>query len=795
MMPLKKRQRQTLVCSNCKRRKSRCDRGKPACGNCIRLGNRETCHYFISPSEKGGDGGDSPGESAGSNGALERWQFVRAHSCGRVDLTAGRTVVFGKRSAVYVAGVLSTDAVRYRDLYLELLSVFSHAAIKKTVSQLHAQAQVGAQEASLPNSVKRVIRMEDEGMLQESSPYILAKHKKVHQSLVDGFAQSRYEGRQQFADVEEAAKQHLVERYIFLQKVLPAFKKHVLPLIPIYDERMLCVTVEQLYDDYQKRGKFSAKNGDLITVATILLITRLVYLAIRFDKCSVVNVKYNRILELDTEPYAALAYELLPRDKLLRKVTLPQLQCLILLRFHNWCSPMDGDGESLQYSNVLMGTIYACCKEIGASWLSFKEPDKYDFAKARGSNSRFTMAFAEMEPGEVDSANESVVKLYQQIWAVVLHWDRNVSMLTGLEPIIGTSMKPAAMSSYNNWYADMISLDYLKWQLLTRINEDPSEVNLEEVKPIISEIRQRLGQFTSESELAFEQELILQLVELSILHAAFIGPTSNVSAAEHRKNYQELLERIIHLSGIFITYFHDPPTTNHQYGRFYTNKIVEVAMYRVYQILTGLILRISSACQDQSLKPTLMKFYKNLCSLYFNELGYDYYQVFKRLFEAKVKYKILEQTANPVFIMLRYLFAEIQSGNMESMKSQELIGLIYGEYKKMGGELNLDMMDLWNHIVPTQCDHNIGLNSLFTTEIFPTDQYSDYNLFVSFYDYASNKLTEDTNQAAEKSIAHNPSTSIHDLCKGGASPHFDLLEGILDPLDFMTYLDSIPGET
>lgn len=41
----KKRQRMSIVCVNCKVRKIRCDRGRPSCGNCVKVNVGHLCHY------------------------------------------------------------------------------------------------------------------------------------------------------------------------------------------------------------------------------------------------------------------------------------------------------------------------------------------------------------------------------------------------------------------------------------------------------------------------------------------------------------------------------------------------------------------------------------------------------------------------------------------------------------------------------------------------------------------------------------------------------------------------------
>lgn len=44
-VPRKKRLRASVVCSNCKKRKIKCDRGKPACGNCVKSNVSNFCFY------------------------------------------------------------------------------------------------------------------------------------------------------------------------------------------------------------------------------------------------------------------------------------------------------------------------------------------------------------------------------------------------------------------------------------------------------------------------------------------------------------------------------------------------------------------------------------------------------------------------------------------------------------------------------------------------------------------------------------------------------------------------------
>ncbi|AET39956.1 Oaf3p Ecym_5183 [Eremothecium cymbalariae DBVPG len=802
MSQVKRRHRLTLVCTNCKRRKSRCDRGKPACGNCIRLGNRETCQYF--PAALGTEGEfDEVSIDSNVSCLQNKWQFVRIHSPNMVDLMAGKILICGKRSATWIIDPLGTEAIQNRDVYLELFNIFVHVSIRKTIGKLRAISKSDCQQQgrSLPNSVKHLMEIDNGQVEPESSHSLLSKHQKVYRSLFEKYANNRFQLRKQFCDTgnvdedNELVKVYLVDKQIFLQKVWPHFKRYILYLIPIYDPEVLLIGIQQLYKDFETNGKLSSKNHDFIIFATILLITRLVQLSIRFDKCTITNAKYNRIADIKTEAYVAVVNHCLLRFKIFRKVTLPQLQCLLLLRFHNWSSPMDGDGEALQYSNVLMGTIYASCLEMGINWLCMKCPSRYDFENIQ--KKQFGLKSEDHVNSGFETTDDDLMRLYQQIWAVVLHWDRNLSLLTGKEPIIGKSLK-FEQREVANWHVNMISTDYLKWSLLNIISDSYNEVDLTELTSILKQLKNQVAMYAGNSPLDFEQELILQAVNLSLVHAAFIESRSNFSSFGFSDVHSELVERIIHLAKLCFHYFYDPPTSEHQYSRFYTNKIVEVVLHRLCNIMPGLVLRISGSPKAPSVKAGMVRFYYNLCSLYFNELGYDYYQVLKRLFESKVKYKIIEQSNEPLEIMFGYLVHEVAQGNQEKLLKLEFVKSIYEEYKSLQDENNnCDLTKLWKQLMPfEEIDENNEIWSLFGESTFLEGKYEEYNLFSSFYDYASKMLTEDTKLAATLPLTEDISAqSATQLNIENGRYQFDLLEGILDPLDFISWLDDATYQT
>ncbi|AMD22483.1 HHL287Cp [Eremothecium sinecaudum] len=792
MLQLKKRHRLTLVCSNCKRRKSRCDRGKPACGNCVRLGNKDTCEYFPS-SVKMEDIGDFNPESTKQECVQQRkWEFVKTKNTTSVDLTTGKIIVHGKMSATYMASPLATNSVQHRDLYFELFNLFSDVAIKKTVKQIVGTGAGSQDGNSLPNSVKPLISFDGPNNDDKLSPPLFSKHKRIHKSLFDKFSQHRYELKKQFtiSDIDNLVDSYLLDQVIYMQNVWPHFKKYVLPLVPIYDPDVLLNDIENFYSDYKMKGKLSVKNNDYITFATILLTIRLVQLSINFDKSTVTNFKYNKILKLNTEAYPTVVNCCILQSKLLRKCTLPQLQCLILVRFHNWCSPMDGDGEWLQHSNILQGTIYASCMEMGINWMCIRCPERFDFEKLRNGNEKLSAYSDAKGEGEGEINNEEMIKLYQSIWAVVLHWDRKLGMITGQEPIIGKSMKCGTVKAAGTWHVDMLATDNLKWKLVNTVNEMQDEFNLEEARLTIQDLRKKIESLSRNCSLDFEQELTIQLLELSVAHACYVGPLNDGVTFDYTEAFTELVERIIHLTKIFVNYFHSFPTVSHQYTRFYTNRIVEIAIYRVCNIMPSIILRMSNIPKALSMKPIVVKFYHNLCSLYFNELGYDYYQVFKRLFKTKVMYKIIDKSSEPLRMMLNYLIGEIALANDKQMLNIELMRLIYEEFEAIKCS-DHDVTEIWGRIMPPANDEeSIDIYQLFSEAVFDENQYNSYNLFTSFYDCTSNKITENTSIASTDSITNNP--ILCPIPSKKIDSRFNLLEGMLDPMDFVSWLDDIP---
>lgn len=166
----KKRHRITLVCTNCKKRKSKCNRTKP-CGTCIRLGDTESCVYLTESlgnleSSTALDGADQLRNQTNfaerSNLGLVKkrrlslsrqdkdyWQRIQEETLTPgyyvpmneetplfIDLIPNGFYLETKRSANNLFALFTDRAIENRDPYLKAMVTFRSIAVRKMMQKL-----------------------------------------------------------------------------------------------------------------------------------------------------------------------------------------------------------------------------------------------------------------------------------------------------------------------------------------------------------------------------------------------------------------------------------------------------------------------------------------------------------------------------------------------------------------------------------------------------------------------------------------------------------------------------------
>lgn len=605
-----------MVCTNCKRRKSKCDRLKPICGNCSRLGDQATCVY-------GPELGNKPVKSESPRLISHYFETVRSNQPTIIDLTPGGILINRKRSCTSYIAPLTPAAAKRRDPYLQALESICAVdkARRKTQAKGTDKTLAGPSAGALPQSMRFLESIERQNVEEQATA--ASKHKQMCKHIFEKFGKYRRD-RSSIPFVEDKNPiQEMPDAQDFFNYVLPHFLSHNLVLCPIFDGRRLERHLKALYQKCKETSEPQLDVDDQACYSTVLMVTCIVQLSVKFAQ-SEDSPLLSKIASINTKHYISIANDCIFTRKSQRKCSLLRLQSLLLLRFYHWCAPDDGDGEYLQQSNMLMGTIVAACYTLGIGWQCFRDP--------KGLLSGLT-SNGEYNTDDLDTD----VSEYKMIWSVVLHWDRKVSLLTGQQCIIGNSIKFNG-SGVESPTISMLRYDSIMHRISCMVSDDPRHVDSDNVKRLLEifgqTIKMGTGDTTSDSEGNFELTLISQLVELVIDHAHMVHSEKTASPEEFHEGVQSLFEKILQITYSCEHYLYSYEGLD-KFTKFYTNKIVDIAFDHVSAILPSLILRSGRSCEKDT-KLTLQNFFNNLLSACFNTLGIEYYQCFKRLFTSKL---------------------------------------------------------------------------------------------------------------------------------------------------------------
>lgn len=815
---VRKRNRLTVVCSNCRRRKSKCDRQIP-CGNCVRLGDKDTCVYI---KEAKGErapinvriGKTQTSNSRGNSVSLAKKQVsidtVQEDGPEYISMIPNGRFIEVKRSAMTMFSLLTDIAVEHRDPYLKSLITFRMIAIEMTVNRINGNKQQGNSNPSLPQSFAPLSIFDSDGDPLSSEGFF-KQHQLIHKSLFDKFGKYRKDDSAKYNEREDFIGDHLPSRAIIFEDILPFFESYISSIAPIFNLELLKYEVKEFYNTWEATGKLSFKNFDHVVYCIILLITKLCQLSINFSKYS--SKLQSRIQTLQTNKYIAIVNHYLFEMKSLRKCTLMQLQCLLLLRLYHWCGPEDGDGEVLQHGQILQGTIIASCKEMGISWLSLLTPDDY-----------FFKLVAECRPSPAIMSRDDYKKILGMIWSFVLYWDRKMCLINGQECFIEKSFAYHAANPSLPWHQRMVMLDVSIFRINNLLNDMPSEVDAKMLNHEINRALELFNQLKSDGDahMNLEYELMLRLCHVTILHAKMVYYEYQVDAARFHDAVQDLWDRIILLTQICYKYCNDDDPELDPFTRFYTNKIVGIVLNRMCVLIPALILRLNRFPRlGFTERNVMVKFLFGVSSMYFNEFGFDYYRCFKKMFTAKISYKILNRPANkePWQIILHFLLHDLEKiRNGKKMDDVDIVRRIpllvdlQEALRKLPDGANVDVPKTWNEsIYPIG---NLSKNFVLDLHVdqlhfLLIDRYANsFNIFASFYDHASSRLAdsaEDANnelnipsvqkqwsstpngEASKDSLPQNNSGYVSTTNSDLELANFELIQEMFEPLDFISF--------
>ncbi|CEP64464.1 Oaf3p LALA0_S11e04764g [Lachancea lanzarotensis] len=747
-----KRRRQTIVCVNCRRRKTKCDKGKP-CGSCIKLGLEETCSYVP-------DLGTQLQQRKSSDFSFEIPHVEASY----INLIPAGMLVNRKRSGTCYVAPLTTLASVQRDVYLRVLRSVcigprytNRKAQKRKGKHAGVAAAAGGRNAEkglnknannpehldspmkgLPNSLRYLEKLEEEAA--DLSDELAAKHWYTCKKLFEKFGASR-KNRIKSWDGTEFSLELIPDCNLFFQHVWPYYVDHIWQLCPLFNLQTLETKIHAVYAGVKK-----AKYGidDYACYSTILLVTLIVQVSVEL---SGLPDTYSSIRSIETERYLPAVSHHIFRGENFRKCSLFNLQTMLLLRFYQWCAPDDGDGEYLQQSSMLMGMIVSGSYGIGLGWHCTTQSG--DFVTDR------TISCA-VDP----SQTLEELKEYRRVWCNVLHWDRKISLLTGLPCLIGTTMRVHSDGN-DGLPLPMLRYDFLLEKIARTISSCPTKVDFDLIMKLSGHLKQLMRNDLNDSNLDtvlhHEMNLVLLLLELSLEHARVINCEIVLHFDEYRDCIQALMEKILEVTHLceYLLNFEETPT----FARFYTNRIVELALRSVISILPSIILR-SGRSPEAGLKATLTNFYKATLSTYFNNLGTDYYQAFRRMFSEKITLKTLNHLneTDPFETILEFYTQASKDGEpstetrpIEVKKFIDLCDRRDGK-KKLG--------ELWDNCLNMPAglfSFELDIDNL--TQYLPFNQKlseGEYDLFASFFSKASSSFLEVVKLLPSANVTDSP---------------------------------------
>ncbi|QLG71718.1 hypothetical protein HG535_0C00670 [Zygotorulaspora mrakii] len=818
VQPIKRRKRLTIVCTNCKRRKSKCDRKQP-CTNCIRLGDQDSCCYIQQHSATNENEEMTKKQKKGINIASRNKKKDRNDIISQplihdsqmnivgpstiINVIPNGFLISVKRSAATEYSLFTDVSMEHRDPYLKSLITFRHIAIGMTVKNLKANGVHLNRNSSLPQSFTPLSIFDADGD-PLSSESAFRQLELIHKSLFDKFGSYRKYDALVYNDDDAFIAENLPPRNLFLDEILPYFETRILELIPIFDMPLLRHELKALYDTWEQKGQLCYKTFDHVVYSMVLLITKISQLSMNLSKLSA-KIQFP-LRDLNTGKYISIVNHFLFKMKSLRKCTLLQLQCLILLRFYYWCGPEDGDGAELQHSRILSGTIIASCKEMGINWNSILHPNEYYYE-----------IHAASRPSSSVMNAKDYKRVYRMIWSYILFWDRKLCLISGQECVIGKSFPYDDINEDATWHEKVVVLDQILKSICEMLNNFPTSVDvtllyerLATAKCCFSKIKTKLNK-----TLNFEYEVLLDVFELCLVHAEMVHYEYKSDAAKFAATFQNLWAHVVRFSQVFMAYFNDEGQKFDSFTRFYSNKVIVVAANKICVLVPAIILRLhrfSSVGFPEA--DVLVKFLFGFSSIYFTEFGFDYYSCFKKMFTAKITYKILNRPPdkNPWVMILEFLLHELKrelKGKVVDEKGVKNISLIakLREAVNKVSRKERDILKIWNdEVFPIINNNEVKEFDLYVEQLEPflVDLFSSsFNLFASFYDNASSKLVDGAEKAkcdTSQTLGNIPAPVTEDLgpmstgevSTTSSNPdnelaNFELIQDLFEPFDFVSF--------
>lgn len=192
---------------------------------------------------------------------------------------------------------------------------------------------------------------------------------------------------------------------------LDRFFKYVYPFFPsvgqhFYRERMFNLILKVDNNDNRIQLNFEDK-FDFAFLATLLIFLRFSYISIGIPTT---EADFKLLEYPISANYVTAAQTALSQFKIMRKTKLHIVQALFYLRTYLNYAPEDGDGQELNQSQILSGTIIQSAFTMGLN----RDAEKYAHLN------KF----------------QGYVNIWRKMWLVILEMDRVGSVLSGQSPVI-----------------------------------------------------------------------------------------------------------------------------------------------------------------------------------------------------------------------------------------------------------------------------------------------------------------------------------------------------------------------
>lgn len=491
-VPVKKRHRPTLVCLNCRRRKTKCDRGKPSCSNCLKLG--ETCVYSEDTDEN----------------ASKKVRYEYMDDLGLpefINMAPKGLHLLSKRSASWFNGLFSDIAICDRDPYLRITNA--------VIDILRKSASKGIDRSErdtvlqLPNSLKTVTMYNRSEKSEDQLYHQIAREFSALRS----------------APIPET---YVPYEYEFWSKYYPYFVDKIHPLVPVFNLIELKDLLEKFF---QRQKDHPGKLNDKVHESTLLMLTYLIinFFLLEFDS-------HNRLIQ----DHINIIKKWLVQSKWFQKTTLLQLRVWLVLRFHNWCTYHDNDGNRMNANDGLMGLIMGHCASLGITWQLWTNIDSDEC---------------------------------KNIWINALHWDRKLAVLNGNDTFNGRTMRVPELPN-----------DHLVLKFLKCCVDDPTHVNYK----LAIEILNKLNFEEQNPMVTWEWKVIVAVTKLQINHGRLNHINEGISA---------VIASLEDLITLWNEHFIRPlaPVS-------YSSRIIEISMNKALVLLPAIILRARNPCKQKILQ-------------------------------------------------------------------------------------------------------------------------------------------------------------------------------------------------